>query len=120
MEITQTQHDDLLVVHLNGRLDAHTAKIFEDRLLLLIAQGRQKILVDFSKLDYISSAGLRVLLLAARKLSEAGGKIALCCLKPMIKTVFDIAGFSAIFPIFSTFEEGQAVFGVVTAPHTHN
>jgi anti-anti-sigma factor len=105
MEITQSQHGDLLVVSLDGRLDAHTAKIFEDRLLPLLEQGNKQILVDFAKLDYISSAGLRVLLLAARKLDDASGKIALCSLKPAIKTVFDIAGFSSIFPIFATATE---------------
>jgi anti-anti-sigma factor len=105
MEITQTQHGDFLVVSLNGRLDAHTSKIFEDRLLPLLDQGNKKILVDFAKLDYISSAGLRVLLLAARKLDDAGGKIALCSLKPAIKTVFDIAGFSSVFSIFATLPE---------------
>lgn len=116
MEITQAQRGDLLVMQLNGRLDAHTAKIFEDRLIPSIEQGQKKILVDFSELDYISSAGLRVLLLAARKLSEAGGKIALCGMKPMIKTVFDIAGFSAVFPIFTTVADGQTDFPNLAVP----
>jgi anti-sigma B factor antagonist len=100
MEITQTQQGDILVLAITGRLDAHTSKTFEDRLIPPIEQGAQKVVVDFSPLDYISSAGLRVLLLAARKLGDAGGKLALCGLKPSIKTVFDIAGFSALFPIF--------------------
>jgi len=102
MEIIQTKHGGLLILNLNGRLDAHTSKTFEDRLMPLIDEGNKKILVDFSQLDYISSAGLRVLLLAARKLSEANGKIALCSLKAPIKTVFDIAGFSSVFAIFNT------------------
>jgi len=110
MEITQIQHGDLLVVNLNGRLDAHTAKSFEERLIPLIDQGNKRILADFSKLDYISSAGLRVLLMAARKLDDAGGKIALCGLKTPIKTVFDIAGFSSIFPIFSSRQEAITDF----------
>ncbi len=105
MEITQTQHGDVLVMAIKGRLDAHTSKTFEDRLIPPIDQGTKQLVVDFSPLDYISSAGLRVLLLAARKLSDGGGKIALCGLKPSIKTVFDIAGFSALFPIFSSLPE---------------
>lgn len=105
MEITQTQHGNLLAVHLKGRLDAHTSKAFEERLIPPIDQGHKRILVDFSQVDYISSAGLRVLLLAARKLDEVGGQIGLCGLKPAIKTVFDIAGFSGIFPIFATSQQ---------------
>jgi anti-sigma B factor antagonist len=105
MEITETKNRGLLIMNLKGRLDAHTSKTFEDRLIPAIDEGSKKILVDFSQLDYISSAGLRVLLLAARKLSDAGGRIALCSLKPSIKTVFDIAGFSSVFPIFATQQE---------------
>jgi len=101
MEITQTLHGNLLILNLQGRVDAHTAKDFEAGLLPPIDRGQQQILVDCSRLDYISSAGLRVLLLAARKISAAGGKLALCSMKPSIKTVFDIAGFSSIFSIFA-------------------
>jgi len=110
MEITQTKHGDILVIGPKGKLDANTSKMFEDRLMPLIDQGHKKILADFAQLDYISSAGLRVLLMAARKLSEGGGKIALCSLKPSIKTVFDIAGFSAVFSIFAAQEDALTDF----------
>jgi len=100
MEITQTQDGEVLIFAIRGKVDSQTSKTFEDRLIPPIEQGNKKILVDFSEMDYISSAGLRVLLLAARKLSDGHGKIALCALKPPIKNVFDIAGFSAVFPIF--------------------
>ena len=100
MEITQTQNGEVLIFAIQGKLDSQTSKTFEGRLLPPIEQGNKKILVDFSEMDYISSAGLRVLLLAVRKLSDGNGKIALCALKPPIKNVFDIAGFSAVFPIF--------------------
>ncbi len=108
MEITQTQQAHALVFALSGRLDAKTSEGFEQQLLAAIAAGNQNVLLDFSKLDYISSAGLRVLLLAARKLQESSGKIALCGLKPTLKTVFDIAGFSNIFSIFASQEEAIA------------
>jgi anti-anti-sigma factor len=109
MEIKQTQQGKILLFELNGRLDAKTSEAFEQQLLAAIAAGQQNLLLDFSKLDYISSAGLRVLLLAAKKLQE-GGKIALCALKPALKTVFDIAGFSTIFPIFLSPEEAMNDF----------
>lgn len=108
MEIIQSQQDHALVFALNGRLDAKTSEAFEQQLIAAIASGSRKILLDFSSLDYISSAGLRVLLLAAKKLQESGGKIALCALRPSLKTVFDIAGFSTIFPIHAAREEALA------------
>jgi anti-sigma B factor antagonist len=107
MEITQTQQGGILVMAVKGRLDAHTSKEFETRLIAPIDQGAKQIIVDFAEMDYISSAGLRVLLLAARKLSDGDGKIALCGLKPAIKTVFDIAGFSNIFPIYASLPEAR-------------
>jgi len=107
MEITQTQQGNTLVFAPSGRLDAETSELFEHQLLAAIAAGPRQILLDFSKLDYISSAGLRVLLLAARKLQEGNGQMALCALKPALKTVFDIAGFSTIFSIFASPEEAM-------------
>ena len=100
MEMLQTRHGNIVVFALTGRLDAKTSETFEQQLLSAIAGGERSILVNFSQLNYISSAGLRVLLLAAKKLQESNGKIALCSLEPALKTVFDIAGFSAIFTIF--------------------
>ena len=108
MEITQTHQDHALIFALSGRLDAKTAAVFEQQLLTAITAGNQRILLDFSSLDYISSAGLRVLLLGARKLQEGHGKLALSGLKPSLKTVFDIAGFSTIFSIFASREEALA------------
>jgi anti-sigma B factor antagonist len=107
MEITSTQEGGILVMAVTGRLDALTSKELETLLLAPIEQGARQVVIDFAEMDYISSAGLRVLLLAARKLSDAGGKIALCGLKPAIKTVFDIAGFSTIFPIYGSQPEAR-------------
>ena len=105
MEILQTRQGTTLVFSLSGRLDARTSETFEQQLLAAIAAGERSVLMNFSKLNYISSAGLRVLLLAAKKLQVSSGKIALCSLEPALKTVFDIAGFSTIFPIFVSQEE---------------
>jgi anti-anti-sigma factor len=64
--------------------------------------------VDCSQLDYISSAGLRTLLVAAKRLAPKGGKIALSAPKDLIKEILDIAGFSSIFPIYRTHEDALA------------
>ncbi len=108
MEITETRKDGVVVLGVTGRLDASNAGSLEEKLLALIAAGEQRLLVDAGKLDYISSAGLRVLLVGAKRLTPAGGKLLLCGLKDQIKEVFDIAGFSSIFPIYATPEEAVA------------
>ncbi len=108
MEITESKHDGVVVLGLKGRLDASNAGTLEARVLALIGGGDTRFVVDCAGLDYISSAGLRVLLVAAKRLSAAGGKIVLAALKDPIKEVLDIAGFSAIFTISRSPDEAIA------------
>jgi anti-sigma B factor antagonist len=99
MEIAETKHNDVVVLGLTGRLDANTAGALEEKMLSLIDGGAQRLVVDARDLDYISSAGLRVLLVAAKRLRAVHGTVALAALKAHIKEVFDVAGFSSVFPI---------------------
>ena len=105
MEIIQEKHLSTDVVKLKGRLDASTAPKLEDTLNALSAGDSPKILVDCKNLDYISSAGLRVLLSTAKQVKKNKGRISLSSLNPNVFQVFEISGFSSIFPIFSRFED---------------
>jgi anti-sigma B factor antagonist len=100
MDITEQKRGTVVLLQLTGRLDAGTAGKLEEKLVGLITAGEKSFVLDFLHLDYISSAGLRVLLMAAKKLKGLNGRIVLSSLKDHIKEVFDIAGFSAIFPIY--------------------
>ena len=62
--------------------------------------GNDRLLIELSQLEYISSAGLRVLLVVAKRIQQKGGKVVLCALVPNVKEVFEISGFSSIFKIF--------------------
>jgi len=99
-----------MVVMLEGRLDSSSSGILEKKLLSLMETGEKNFLIDFSDMDYISSAGLRVLLMAAKKTKPAGGKVVLSALSDNVKEVFDIAGFTSIFTIFATGEEAVQSF----------
>jgi len=89
------------------RLDADKPKRRKgnSHFLLTISKGARKLLLDMDSVEYISSAGLRVLLAVAKKLKKEEGEIKLCCLKPYVKEVFDIAGFTQIFKVHDTTEE---------------
>jgi len=100
--IEKRGHVDLLA--LSGKLDAGTAGTLEQKLVATIDAGGKFVLLNCSELSYVSSAGLRVLLMAAKKLKPANGRIVLSALQPHIREVFDIAGFSSIFPIHDTDE----------------
>jgi anti-anti-sigma factor len=105
MEITERRTADIVTLSLSGKLDTTTAKMFEAKILAQIESGDRRFVIDLAQLDYVSSAGLRVFLLAAKRLNSANGKIALCALKDPVKEVFDIAGFSSVFSIYSSRDE---------------
>jgi len=99
MEIKTAKQGDITVVTLAGRFDAQSAGQVDASLQPLLQQGGQKLLVDMGGVEYVSSAGLRVLLATAKKTSALGGRLALCGLQPYVREVFDVAGFTSIFQI---------------------
>ena len=105
MDITEGRRGSILVFGVTGRLDATTSKMLEEKLLATIDTGERQLVVDFSHLDYISSSGLRLLLLVAKRLSSVNGKIVFCCMQDYVRQVFDMAGFSSIFSIFNSQED---------------
>ncbi len=100
MEIKEDKIDSQIVVSLGGRIDSTAAVEFEEKLIEIIDKGNNTLIIDFKNIQFISSAGLRVLLLAAKKVKPYGGKIILCKMSKDVKEVFDISGFSSIFNIY--------------------
>ncbi len=110
MNITKESSGTVTIFDIEGNLDSNTSGEIEKVLIPHIDGGGINVLVDGTKLNYISSAGLRVLLVAARKIKAANGTIILCALQKHIKEVFDIAGFSKVFTIVATRDEALAKF----------
>jgi anti-anti-sigma factor len=105
MDISEERKADAVVLALSGKLDATTAKTFEDKILGVINSGTQRLVVDLSQLEYVSSSGLRVFLLAAKRLQATDGRIILCGLQDHVRQVFDLAGFSSILSIYGSPDE---------------
>lgn len=82
-----------------GRLDSNNSAAFEKEILAALDAGENQILLDFSDLAYISSAGLRVVLLTAKKTKASSGKLVLCNLNESINEVFIVSGFNSILDI---------------------
>ncbi len=110
MPISVKTTNEVKVLEFEGKLDTQTSPEAQDQLTELIEKGEKKILVNFGKLDYISSAGLRVLLIAAKQLKSADGELRLCCLNEVVKEVFDISGFTTIFNVFGSESEALEDF----------
>lgn len=100
MEIIEKKIGSVSIVSLGGRLDASACSELEQKLKALVEADEVCLVVSLEKLDYISSSGLRVLLASLKNVRKREGDIKLACMKPDIKKVFDIAGFSQLFPIY--------------------
>jgi anti-sigma B factor antagonist len=110
MQVDQSRKDKVLVVSLSGRFDAQSAGEVETSLANAVQKGNINILVDMQGVEYISSAGLRVLLATAKKISGQQGKLILCALKPYVQEVFEVAGFNTIFEITKDSETALTAF----------
>ena len=109
MNISMKDVNDIKVVQFDGKLDSNTAKDAEASLNDLLSQEANKILIDFEKLDYTSSAGLRVLLSTSKQLKAVGGELRLCNLNETVQEIFDMSGFSSILSVFAS--ESDAIEG---------
>jgi len=110
MEITTRDMNDVKVVQIEGELDTSSSPDAQKQLDQLREQGVKKILLDLAKLDFISSAGLRVLLATAQEMKAAGGNLRVCNLNETVKEVFDISGFSTLLMVFDN--EAKALSGL--------
>ncbi len=117
MQIKEEKLEDVMIVTIDDHLDTATSTIFETRLLGLIEGGERKVLVDCAPLEYVNSAGLKVFLLAAKKLEPLGGKLVLCALAPSVLMIFEMIGFTRIMKIVATREEALRILqGAAAAP----
>jgi anti-anti-sigma factor len=103
MEIIKSgKENNALIVKISGRMDAVTAPEFEKALGTWIDESEKHFVVDLSSLEYISSAGLRSILVVAKKLKALNGKILLAAMEESVNEVFEISGFNSIIPIHDT------------------
>ena len=107
-EVRETTEAGTVVVEPVGRLESKTSPELDKKIVALLAGGGRRFVVDLSATEYVSSAGLRVLLMLAKKLAGGAGRLALCGLNPQVREVFEIAGFAALFVIRPTRAEALA------------
>lgn len=106
MNIMHQEKDGIICFKIEGRLDAESAPEAETTVKGILKQGNRRLLFDLSQMDYISSAGLRVILMAVKELRNKQGKVVLCGLTPYVKEIFDVSNFSSIIPITDSVETG--------------
>lgn len=102
--------DNLTVIRVAGRLDSVTCSELEDKTLRTIGAGQHNLILDLSEVPFISSAGLRVILVATKKV-HGQGKLVLCGLKAQVREIIEMAGFHNIIKVYDDLEGAKAVFG---------
>ncbi|MBC16959.1 Anti-sigma factor antagonist [Pseudodesulfovibrio profundus] len=108
MDIVCDKKETGTLVRVNGRLDAVNAPVFEKECMQVVDGGETMMVIDLSDLEYISSAGLRSILSAAKKLKGTGGTMQFCGLTGMVEEVFKVSGLGTMFTVTDTADEAFA------------
>lgn len=110
MDIREDTRGEACLVAVSGRLDSNTAAALE-AVLPARVKANPKLVLDLTDTPYVSSAGLRVLLIGAKAARAAGHKLVLTGLSPSVREVFDISGFTGIFTIEPDIDSALATLG---------
>jgi anti-sigma B factor antagonist len=105
MQLNQERYGRAVVLGLSGRIDNSTNESLQSGLSAHLAAcqpGGDRLILDFAKVDYISSVGLRVLMLAGKQIREQGGTIVVAALEPVVREIFEISRFNLVFQCFAT------------------
>ena len=111
MELAQKRIAGTTVLSPSGRIDHATAEAFKSALAPYVARcaaGQERLVLDFDAVEYISSAGLRVLMLAAKQAKAQGGVFAVAALQPIVREIFEISRFTLVMNVFTTVDEALA------------
>lgn len=102
LELQQSRIEDVLIVAVKGRVDHTSADEFRSQLWPLLSRcavGADRMVLDLAGLEYISSAGLRVLMLASRDVKGRDGTLIVCGLQPIVREIFEISRFNVVFNV---------------------
>jgi len=114
MNLPTREQSGVLIVSVSGRVDHLASEEFSlaiEPILQNCRQGSLPVLLDFSGVEYISSAGLRVLMLASRRAKAERGVFAVAALQPLVQEVFAISRFNLIMPCYVSVEAACKVLG---------
>ena len=110
LEIKIKELNDVVVVGLVGNLDTNTAPNAESEINEWLEKGTKKIVINLEETRYVSSAGLRIFLATAKKMTASGGAVKLCCPNEVVQEILDISGFSSFLDVKST--EAEALSSI--------
>lgn len=108
MNVREEKLGDVIVLEAEGRMDSTTAPALGETLTATLGAGPKGLVLDLRLLEYISSAGFRILLMAAKRAEELGSRFVLCGISGKVRQLFDLGGFLDLFTTYTSKEEGVA------------
>ena len=111
MEITAKQLGQTTVVSIVGSVDALTAGQVTSFLSAQVGNGQRRLVADLSQMDFISSAGLRAILVVLKESRQPGGDLRLAAAQPRVENILKIAGLTSVLKAFPTLDEAIVSFG---------
>ena len=106
MKISRKEENGIVHITIKGRLEADTSPEAEKTVKEALESPTKKLLFNLAALEYLSSAGLRVVLSAAKEMRRREGKIVLCSLNEFVNEIFEVSGFQSLIPIADSVESG--------------
>jgi anti-anti-sigma factor len=110
VDVKEERKGDVLILRIKGRLDAISSPAAEKKVFDSINSGQNKLLLDFSGVTYLSSAGMRMLLSTTKKLKTLSGRLALCSITTNVMDVLKMSGFDHVLELFKTEEDALRHF----------
>lgn len=107
IQVAVEEKENVVILRLKGRIDATSTPVLESKIRSFL-ESSSRLLMDFSDVDYLSSAGMRLLLSASKKLKAKNGRLAFCSMGDEVMEIIKMAGFDKILSIYSTEREALA------------
>ncbi|KAB2909758.1 MAG: STAS domain-containing protein [Ignavibacteriales bacterium] len=111
MDIKVKKEAGFTILNLNGRCEIKDYDELNSHLNEIVGSGERRLILDFTSLNFINSAGLRAIILTIQKMKAAEGKIVFCNVNETIEKLFAITGYSSILERYNSLSEAKASFG---------
>ncbi len=108
MQFSQLENNGVTILGISGRIDAGVSEQFKTTIMATIGERAVRLVLDFAQVEFISSIGLRVLVVTAKRITAVHGKMAFCGLQGPVREVFELAGFLSVAPCFPSRDEAVA------------
>jgi anti-sigma B factor antagonist len=112
MKIETRKVGDVLIVEFSGKLDSYSSGDARDRMVNIVQGDDRRVLANLQNLEFLTSAGMRVFVQAAKLLQGKRGELKICSARPEIKEMLEVSGFNSLIAVYDTEEDACSSFAI--------